>query len=115
MKREVTFLGFGIRAEFRIPARQWRRMVRAADGDEQLARMQLATAFMVACSNVADPPEPARPRQPVPYLPPEYAAKEAGELPPISQEDPLGEDGYLVQEATMVEMPVHDPWARNWD
>jgi len=109
---------FGPRFTFDLPWRLWRRVLAASDGDEQLARVTLATAFLVAAEHVASPPVPARAAEPRPWLPPEYQARDPEPFPEYLGDDPRDQDpapSYLVEEGPPHEMPAADPWRRVWD
>lgn len=133
MKRlQLIRYPWGVMVEGAIPARLWNRILAAHENDEPLARCALATAFLVAADHVASPPVPARRIGPVPYLGPEYMAKEPGEWPPRPVD--LDQPGYIVEEGVPHDMPlpafpeyldddpwdspnppVLDPWAKSWD
>ena len=99
--------------QFDIPWLLWRRVLAASQGDERLARVTLATAFLVAADHVASPPVPARRPTPRPWLDDSYRARELEEAPPGPEV--AGLQGYQVAEGPPAEMPVPDPWARVWD
>lgn len=105
---------WGVEVGASLPARLWRRILEASDGDEQLARVTLATAFLVAAEQVANPPRPARPRQPRPYLGPEYLPRDSEPMTEAEMDAAL-DDSYVVGEQLPHEMPADDPWRRSWD
>jgi hypothetical protein len=98
---------------FDIPMRLWRQVLAASDGDEQLASVTLATAFLVAAEHCASPPVPARRPRMRPWLDDSYRAREPQELTQGADVPHL--DGYQVSEGPPHEMPTPDPWARSWD
>jgi len=115
MKIHLRSRLWGVEVGASLPRRLWLRILAASEGDERLARVTLATAFLVAAEQVANPPHPSRPKQPRPYLGPEYMARES--RPPMTAEemDAALDDSYVVAEGPAQEMPAADPWRGSWD
>jgi hypothetical protein len=97
-----------------VPRPLWRRLL-ATYGAEDKVRGVLSVCWSVALANAAVPHAQARPRQPPPYLGPEYLPREAHAVSLQADQVPEDDPAYVVVESVPVEMPVRDPWAKSWD